>query len=42
VNATEMAPTPVEPVIRCTRCGEDDGPFVDNGMCENCARAVSL
>lgn len=27
---------------RCTRCKQDDGPFVPSGLCEACARPVPL
>lgn len=33
--------TPPTPVIRCTRCGDEDGPFAGD-LCENCARVVTL
>jgi hypothetical protein len=27
---------------RCTRCKQDDGPFVPSGQCEACARPMPL
>lgn len=30
-----------EQPLRCTRCGDEDGPFVpDAGLCEDCERLV--
>ncbi|MFJ6559903.1 hypothetical protein ACIQMV_08480 [Streptomyces sp. NPDC091412] len=23
--------------LACTRCGDEDGPFTRDGLCENCA-----
>ncbi|GAA3113544.1 hypothetical protein GCM10017687_28170 [Streptomyces echinatus] len=28
--------------IRCTRCGDEDGPFTDEQLCEPCARPMPL
>ena len=28
--------------LRCTRCGDEDGPFTRNGLCENCTPAGEL
>ncbi len=40
--STESTTKPVTP-LRCTRCGDEDGPFVpDSGLCEECARPMPL
>lgn len=28
--------------IRCQRCGDEDGPFTPDGLCEPCARPLPL
>ena len=34
--STERTTKPVAP-LRCTRCGDEDGPFVPKtGLCESC------
>ncbi len=34
--STQSTTTPVAP-LRCTRCGDEDGPFVPKaGLCESC------
>lgn len=34
--STERTTKPVAP-LRCTRCGDEDGPFAPkNGLCESC------
>jgi hypothetical protein len=40
--STESTTKPVTP-LRCTRCGDEDGPFVPGtGLCEPCARPMPL
>ncbi len=29
-------------LIRCRRCGDEDGPFTDEHLCEGCARPMPL
>jgi len=33
--STESTTKPVTP-LRCTRCGDEDGPFTTDGLCEGC------
>lgn len=33
--STESTTKPVTP-LRCTRCGDEDGPFTADGLCEGC------
>jgi len=33
--STESTTKPVTP-LRCTRCGNEDGPFTKDGLCEEC------
>jgi hypothetical protein len=28
--------------LRCERCGDEDGPFTLDGLCEECARPLPL
>jgi len=28
--------------LRCTRCGDEDGPFTKDGICEGCEPEVQL
>lgn len=28
--------------IKCSRCGDEDGPFTEAGYCETCARPLPL
>jgi hypothetical protein len=38
--STEDTTKPTGP-LRCTRCGDEDGPFVpEAGLCEDCERLV--
>jgi hypothetical protein len=36
----ELAAQPA--ALRCARCGDEDGPWTPDDLCENCARAVAL
>lgn len=39
--STESTTKPVAP-LRCTRCGDEDGPFVpSSGLCESCDTDVA-
>ncbi|WP_159050181.1 hypothetical protein [Streptomyces sp. MMG1533] len=33
--STNSPAKPATP-LRCTRCGDEDGPFTTGGLCENC------
>ncbi|WP_281946057.1 hypothetical protein [Streptomyces olivaceus] len=39
--STESTTKPAAP-LRCTRCGDEDGPFTDEQLCEACARPMPL
>jgi hypothetical protein len=36
-----MTTTDQQP-LRCIRCGDEDGPFTPDGLCEPCARPMPL